>query len=116
VLQYYKKLHDIDGDAGGVLVLTAWFGFRRLTSFVSGESALKVFMVNNHATRQPGKSGFQKHFAWRSGGDIPAMRSCLISQIKRLSSRRPTINSPSPHDSSLAGAGDCPSPIGWERD
>jgi hypothetical protein len=50
------------GDAGGVLVLTAWFGFRRLTSFVSGESALKVFMVSNHATTQPNKSGFPKAF------------------------------------------------------
>jgi len=105
VLQYYKKLHDIDGDAGGVLVLTAWFGFRRLTSFVSAGSALKVFMGSNQTTTQPNKSGLPKHFAWRSGGDIPAMRSCLISQIKRLSSRRPTNNSPSPRRPSLTGAG-----------
>jgi hypothetical protein len=50
-------------------------------------------MGSNHATTQPNKSGLPKHFAWRSGGDIPAMRSCLFSQIKRLSSRRGELDS-----------------------
>ena len=78
----------MSGDAGGGLVLTAWCDFKRLRSFVTTNSALKVFLGNHHATTQPSKNSFAKRFAWHSGGDIPAIRSCLFSEIKCLSSPR----------------------------